>query len=233
MTLQRHSASSGAQPNSESSHTRAPDSRSSTNRVPDDVLLDAARGCVLAVGVRRTTLAEVARTASVSRMTLYRRFPDVRSMLAALMTREFGALLSEASERAGGARSARERLVNTTVEAIRRLVSDPIMRTVLDVDAELILPYVVQRLGSTQQNAERVLRAEVRAGQQDGSIRLGAENIQARTLLLVAQSFVFSMRTAVSTKDGITEEALLTELSRILDQSLRPVPDSEESGEPE
>ena len=40
---------------------------------PDDVLLDAARACVLAVGVRRTTFSDVARRAGVSRMTLYRR----------------------------------------------------------------------------------------------------------------------------------------------------------------
>ncbi|WP_233345948.1 TetR/AcrR family transcriptional regulator, partial [Saccharomonospora iraqiensis] len=76
--------------------------RAPTGRVPDDVLLDAARECVLARGVRRTTLTDIARTAGVSRMTLYRRFPDVRSVLAALMTREFGALLREVSTRAGG-----------------------------------------------------------------------------------------------------------------------------------
>src|ERR1700755_72534 len=70
--------------------------RQTATRVGDDVLLDAARTCVLAVGVRRTTLAEIARTARVSRMTVYRRFPDVRSVLAALMTREFSGLLKHA-----------------------------------------------------------------------------------------------------------------------------------------
>src|ERR671931_270215 len=93
-------------------HTPAP------TRVDDDRLLDAARACVLDVGVRLTTLSSVARTAGVSRMTLYRRFPDVRSLLAALMTREFGALLA----RAGGATSAtaraRERLVAATVDSV-------------------------------------------------------------------------------------------------------------------
>ena len=59
------------------------------NRTADDTVLDAARDCVLAVGVRRTTLSSVARTAGVSRMTLYRRFPDVSNLLATLMTREF------------------------------------------------------------------------------------------------------------------------------------------------
>src|SRR5690606_40853615 len=63
-----------------------PVDRVPTSRVPDDVLLDAARTCVLTTGVRRTTLTDIARTAGVSRMTLYRRFPDVRSVLAALMT---------------------------------------------------------------------------------------------------------------------------------------------------
>ncbi|CAM5511644.1 hypothetical protein SHIRM173S_11244 [Streptomyces hirsutus] len=36
-------------------------------------MLDAVRDCVLAVGVRRTTLTDVARRAGVCRMTLYRR----------------------------------------------------------------------------------------------------------------------------------------------------------------
>ena len=43
----------------------------------DDRVLDAARACVLDVGVRRTTMTDVARRAGVSRMTLYRRFPDL------------------------------------------------------------------------------------------------------------------------------------------------------------
>ena len=53
-----------------------------------DPVLDAAREVVLAVGVRRTTLTEVARRAGLSRMTIYRRWPDVRALVADLMTRE-------------------------------------------------------------------------------------------------------------------------------------------------
>ena len=74
-----------------------------------DRLLDAARECVLAVGVRRTTVTDVARRAGVSRMTLYRRFPDLEAVLAALMTREFGRLVAEAAERAAGRDRARAR----------------------------------------------------------------------------------------------------------------------------
>ena len=77
-----------------------------STRVEDDVVLDAARSCVLEVGVRRTTLSSVARAAGVSRMTLYRRFPDVSSLLAALMTREFGALLARVDRATSRARNA-------------------------------------------------------------------------------------------------------------------------------
>lgn len=38
----------------------------------ESTVLDAAKASLLAVGVRRTTLTEVARRAGMSRMTLYR-----------------------------------------------------------------------------------------------------------------------------------------------------------------
>src|SRR3954468_21301863 len=59
---------------------------------PRDRLLDAARACLVTVGWRRSTLTDVARRAGVSRMTIYRRWPDMRTLLADLMTREFSGL---------------------------------------------------------------------------------------------------------------------------------------------
>src|SRR3954464_6883369 len=78
---------------------------------PDAPLLDAARECVLAVGVRRTTFSDVARRAGVSRMTLYRRFGDLEALLAALMTREFGRLVAASREQAAKLGTTRERIV--------------------------------------------------------------------------------------------------------------------------
>ena len=51
--------------------------------------LDAARACILDVGWKRTTLTDVARRSGVSRMTIYRTWPDMQTLLADLMTREW------------------------------------------------------------------------------------------------------------------------------------------------
>ena len=187
-----------------------------SSRVGDDLLLDAARECVLDVGVRRTTLSSVARAAGVSRMTLYRRFPDVRSLLAALMTREFGALLIPTDTATG---TARERLVATAVAGVRALAADRLMRSVLDRDAELLLPYLVRRIGGVQRIAEQFLREQLIAGHRDGSIRRTDPGVQSRAIFLVAQAFVLSMRPATADLD---RAALIVELTHLLDAALQP-----------
>ena len=66
-------------------------------RTDESLLLDAARECILAVGWRRTTLTDVARRAGVSRMTIYRIWPDMQTLLADLMTREWSLLAGTAA----------------------------------------------------------------------------------------------------------------------------------------
>jgi AcrR family transcriptional regulator len=179
----------------------------------DDRLLDAARECVLAVGVRRTTVTDVARRAGVSRMTLYRRFPDLEGVLAALMTREFGRLVAQAAERAEGA-TARERVVAMVVGGCRALASDPLFVRLLDVDPELLLPYVTRRLGGAQKIA-------IAAGAQalavaDGSVRTDAPpEVLAAGIELIARSFVLASHGELAVDPWV-------ELERAVDGYLRP-----------
>jgi AcrR family transcriptional regulator len=183
----------------------------------DDVLLDAARHCVLSVGVRRTTLTDIARRAGTSRMTVYRRFRGVTSVVAALMTREFGALLDEIATAADDTATARERLVAVAVRAAARLVADPLLTSVLDRDAELLLPYLVERVGSTQRLAEKFVTEQLIAGHADGSIRPGPVAAQARVFFLTVQAFVISHRPAGS---DVPAGDLLAELAAQLDHGL-------------
>jgi AcrR family transcriptional regulator len=152
-------------------------------------------------------------------MTLYRRFPDVRSLLAALMTREFGSLLAKVDRAIRPSATARERVVAIAVDGVRGLAVNQLMRTVLERDAEVVLPYLVQRIGAVQRIAEQFLREHLVAGHHDGSIRRADPAAQARVIFLVTQSFVFSMRPATSDLERAT---LIAELTHLLDATLRP-----------
>src|SRR5437899_12749917 len=81
-------------------------------------ILDATRASVLAVGVRRTTLTDVARRAGVSRMTVYRLVPDVTTLILEVMSREFAGLFASAESDARRRRHARARLAATTASVV-------------------------------------------------------------------------------------------------------------------
>src|SRR3982750_4273750 len=84
-------------------------------REPRDAYLDAARACILDVGWRRTTLTEVARRAGVSRMTIYRTWADMPRLLADLMTREWGGVVTDTLAAADPDATTVDRLVGDIV----------------------------------------------------------------------------------------------------------------------
>lgn len=177
-----------------------------------DPVLVAAHGCVMDVGLRRTTLADIARRAGVSRMTLYRRFPDLQAIVSELLTIELLALLEAAREETADLPTARERVVEAGVRVVERLVGHPLYRRVLDVDPELLLPLVVDRFGSSQRAAIEQVAAMVAEGVRDGSIREVDPRLAAVCLMLTAQSFVFSARVVEA---EIAPEAPTGELRRL------------------
>lgn len=201
MTSQRHKTS------------EEPPSR----ELPDEVAT-AVRDSVLAVGVRRTTLTDVARRAGVSRMTLYRLVPDIETLLLGVMTRDFAAMLGEIEVSVSRKRTARARLVALAVETARRLPDEPLFRRVLDVDPELVLPYLTVRLGSTQRLALATVRRAVMAGHADQSIRRGDPEVIAMSVLMATLPWITSARLF----DEIGQAQSLAELERGLDGWLRP-----------
>jgi AcrR family transcriptional regulator len=182
-----------------------------------DAILDAARESVARFGIRRTTLSDIARLAGVSRMTVYRRYPDLPAVIRDLMTREFGSLMDEIDASVDGP-DGRARLVARAHAAVRALREHPLLRKLLETEPELLLPYLLGRLGQTQRHVLDLVSRDVAEGQADGSIRPGDPRTLAFSVLLTTQSFLFS----AGTSEEVEEDAMLEELPRLLYAALRP-----------
>ena len=194
-----------------------PVTQPSVREVPDAVLA-ATRASVRAGGVRRTTLTDVARRAGVSRMTLYRLVPDVTTLILEVMSREFATVIETAEAAARRRRTARTRIAATTAAVVGMLHDEPLFRRVLDVDPELLLPYLTDRFGTTQRIAVAHVRRMLADGQQDGSVRGGDLDTMATALVLRVTPFVVSVRLL----DEVGRRDMLAELERLVEGALRP-----------
>ncbi|MEP7088616.1 MAG: helix-turn-helix domain-containing protein [Nocardioidaceae bacterium] len=181
----------------------------------DDLLLDAARDSILAVGWRRSTLTDVARRAGVSRMTIYRRWPDMQTLLADLMTREWSGLAAP-----DPTLPPRRRVADGVTATVTALRATPLFAKIVEVDPELLLPYLLDRRGRTQDTLLAVLGAAVADGQRDGSVRAGDPTLLARAVLLAAYGFALSA--ATMTGPGVAVDDLDRELGLLVQGYLAP-----------
>lgn len=185
-----------------------------------DRVLDAARAAILAVGWKRTTLTDVARRAGVSRMTLYRRWPDMQTLLADLMTREWSVVVEDPADMGltEGA-SALDRIVGGIGATVVALRENDLFGKIVEIDPELLLPYLLDRRGRTQDSILALVETALTAGQRSGDVRPGDPGLMARTLLLAAHGFVLSAHT-MSDPDE-TGSASRTDVDPGLDVELR------------
>ena len=189
-------------------------------RSPRDAYLDAARACILDVGWRRTTLTEVARRAGVSRMTIYRTWSDMQELLGDLMTREWGDLVAEVRPYDDAGRPGPDQIADGVVRAVTALRENELFVRIVELDPELILPYLLARRGRSQELILRLLADNVRAGQEAGTVRSGDPVVIARALVLATHGFVLSAHTM--TDDAVGPDALDEELRLLVARHLAP-----------
>ena len=198
-----------------------PQNPAEPDREPRDVYLDAARACILDVGWRRTTLTEVARRAGVSRMTIYRTWADMPTLLGDLMTREWAGVVTAQT---GGQVAATDRttsldrIVEGIVGTVRMLRHNELFVRIVELDPELILPYLFSRRGRSQDLILAITLEAIESGQADGSVRAGRPAAMARAVLLAVHGFVLSAHTMAD--DGVHEDDLDEELTTLLTRSL-------------
>jgi len=176
-------------------------------------ILDAAASCLLALGMERVTLAAIARRAGVSRPTVYRRWPDSRSVIAALLTSRITTAWTELEQPGTG----REALVMRIVAVAARLRHDEVVMQVLHHAPDLAMVYIAQRMGASQRRLIDLVAGELGGAQEAGSVRCGDPRQLAAMCLLITQSAIQSAQVVAPILD---EDALSTELTYTLNRYL-------------
>lgn len=178
-------------------------------------ILDAAAACILAYGVERTTMTEIARRARVSRPTIYRRWPDIRWVIAELLTTRIAGVLEAVPDRGVG----REAVVDRIVLVAEHLRNDEIVQSVIRNAPSLAMVYIAERLGTSQQIMVDALAEAIKLAQDDGSVRAGDPHQMGAMCLLITQSTIQSAQMVEAILDN---EAIDVELSIALNGYLKP-----------
>ncbi|ADI66520.1 TetR/AcrR family transcriptional regulator [Mobiluncus curtisii] len=118
---------------------------------PDEMAIDqaiekAARDSLIRNGFSRTTIAQVAREAGVSRPTVYARYHNVTQLAADTLTRE----LLPLAQRLQTVPQTVEELVKILVQAAHDLQQNELLAAMIERDPQLLQTYQFQRLGRVQ-----------------------------------------------------------------------------------
>lgn len=111
---------------------------------PDDPtterILDAALSQFVAFGLRRTTVDDVAKSAGVSRVTVYRRFQNREALIGATLYREYQRFLAVLDPAVRVMPTMEERIAEGFLVALRHVQSHPLIGGLLRSEPELVLP---------------------------------------------------------------------------------------------
>jgi len=162
-----------------------------------DPLLDAVMDELGQYGMARTSLADVARRAGVSRPTAYRRLGNKDTMLKRLLLRELRRFFVDLEEAMAGVDSGADRAVEAFVIGQLHAHRHPVLRQLMDHEPDAITPHL-----TTQTSFLTAARA-VLAGYLDPSARRPRQALEevAELVVRLSISFFLTPESRVTTLD--------------------------------
>lgn len=187
----------------------------------DERVLAATRAEVVAFGLRRATMTSIAKRAGIGRATLYRRATSLDELVRDALVDDYARVAGELADvaRAAGERTTRADIVRLARTILEKLSQDALLRALLDHDPELLLPYLVDRLGRSQEILVAGFENALREAQLEGSVRAADPRVLAVGALQALTPFVVSRRVLESVAP---HEMWLDEAAHLLDTYLAP-----------
>jgi AcrR family transcriptional regulator len=175
-------------------------------------LLEAAFRCFTREGVTRTSLADVAREAGVSRPTVYKHFADRDAIVRALLLSAAPAFTGRLAAHVVVAESLEEGLVEALAFCFRELPDDPLFGVLFRDEAALRTSRLVLSSSEILDATAALLAPVVEAARRTGRLREGLEVVD---VVEWAIRFLFSYALVPSPRHR-GEEAMRSLAERLL-----------------
>jgi len=175
----------------------AEDSDEITTRV-----LDGAYEQFCRMGIRRSTMEDVARRAGVSRITVYRRFATKDALVEHVVRREFRRYFDQFLIDIEQARTAADRVVLGFVSALRAIRHNPLIGGLMAVEPDVLVPAMISDGGRTLAAVQRFVAGQLRREQHAGTVSAEVDvELVAELMARVSSSFLLTPSHVVDLDD--------------------------------
>nr|WP_143104934.1 TetR/AcrR family transcriptional regulator [Amycolatopsis regifaucium] len=183
-------------------------------------LLDAAYEQFCRMGIRRSTMEDVARRAGVSRITAYRRFATKDALVEQVVRREFRRYFDQFLIDIQDAESAADRVVLGFASALRAIRHNPLIGGLMTVEPDVLVPSMVSDGGHTLATVQRFVAGQLRREQHAGHVSEDVDvELVAELMTRVSASFLVTPSHVIDLDD---DEQVREVARRFLVPMLRP-----------
>ncbi|HWY24534.1 MAG TPA: helix-turn-helix domain-containing protein [Nevskia sp.] len=151
-------------------------------------ILDAALEQFQLGGLRRSSMEDVARRAGLSRVTIYRRFPQKDRLVETVLLRECRRLVEDVGAAIKPLRDIGERVEESFVILLRRLHNDPLATRLLALEPEDLAVFMTIKAGPAIALGTEFIAGLIRAAQREGSLPQYEARSVAEVLARMAHS---------------------------------------------
>lgn len=164
-------------------------------------ILDAALEQFTLLGLRRSSVDDVAKTAGVSRVTVFRRFQTKDKLVEATLLRELDRFFERLDAAVAALPTMEERVVEGFVVALRHTRAHPLFGGLLRLEPEVVLPYLTVQGGFSLSATVNYLTAHLRRAQQAEGRPDEDPRPVAELMVRVAVSFLLNPASCIEMED--------------------------------
>ncbi len=154
-------------------------------------LLDAAHEQFRRRGIKRSTMADVAKLAGLSRITVYRRFATKDALVEHVVRREFRRYFDQFIIDVRGAETVADRVVVGFVSSLRAIRDNPLIGGLMDVEPDAVVPSMISDEGRTLAAVREFVASRLRWEQHAGTVSHAVDvDVVAEMMVRISASFL-------------------------------------------